>query len=114
MDNEKIFNSGDPFNALMEITYEDSLFYTLLFHRLFGTRNSKNLQLFSEIESSLQSYCALFFSQLNQIIENIPEDWGVDRTHLKHSLTENLFSENWMDTVKKTFLQHASLMTQNL
>jgi len=51
IDNEKIFNSGSPFGQLTELTYEDSLFYTLLFVRLFGKRNKEDLELFSEIQA---------------------------------------------------------------
>lgn len=114
IDNEKIFNSGSPFGQLTELTYEDSLFYTILFARLFGKRNKENLELFSEIQASLQSFCSLCFSQLHQIIENVPNEWGVNKDELHNSLVKNLFSNAWIYTVKKTFLQHASRMTQKL
>lgn len=112
IDNEKIFNSGGPFKPLVEITYEDSLFYTLLFHRLFETRNSRNNKLFSEIEASLHSFCSLCVNQLSQIVENIPNEWGYDKNLLLESLNRNLFSEEWIKKVRSTFLQFASLMTQ--
>lgn len=112
IDNEKIFNSGSPFKPLVEITYEDSLFYTLFFHKLFGTRNRRNNELFSEIEASLHSFCSLCFNQLSQIVENIPDEWGYDKNLLLESLNRNLFSEEWIKIVRSTSLQFASLMTQ--
>jgi hypothetical protein len=112
IDNEKIFNSGSPYKPLVEITYEDSLFYTLLFHRIFGRRNRRNNELFSEIEASLHSFCSLCVNQLSQIVDNIPDEWGFDKNLLLESLRQNLFSEEWIKTVRSTFLQFASLMTQ--
>ena len=112
IDNEKVFNSGSPFKPMVEITYEDSLFYTLLFHRLFGTRNRRNNELFSEIESSLHSFCSLCVNQLSQIVENVPNEWGYDKNLLLESLNRNIFSQEWIKIVRSTFLQFASLMTQ--
>ncbi|SIS65516.1 HipA family kinase [Belliella pelovolcani] len=112
IDNEKIFNSGSLFRPLLEITYEDSLFYTYLFRKVFGSRNRRNIKLIHEIEASLQPLCSLCFSQLSQIVEQIPYEWGYDRNQVQESLNENLFSEEWMGRVRQTYLQFAGLMYQ--
>lgn len=112
IDNEKIFNSGNPFKPLNEITYEDSLFYTLLFHKLGMVRNQSNVELLHDIEASLQSFCTLCVNQLHQIVKDIPDEWGFNKDLLHESLASHLFSERWINKVRITFLKFASLMTQ--
>lgn len=85
IDHEKIFNSGSPFGKIYELSYEDSLFYTKLFHRLFKSRK-KYLGMIEEISSSLQDYSTRCFENLREIVDSIPEEWGYNSDEIFKSL----------------------------
>ncbi|MEB2786378.1 HipA family kinase [Algoriphagus persicinus] len=113
IDHEKIFNSGSPFGKIYELTYEDSMFYTKLFHRLFRSRN-KYLRMIEEISSSLESYSTRCFDNLPEIIDDIPAEWGYNSEEIFEYLQQGIFSTEWLDSVKRSFNEFASLMTQRL
>lgn len=94
IDHEKIFNSGSPFYRLNTITYEDSLFYSNLFHRLFRSHKGKNLKLFEEIDASLQSCTFRCQKDLKSIIDGLPEEWGFEKDEIFKNLTKNIFSQD--------------------
>lgn len=113
IDHEKIFNSGSPFGKIYELSFEDSLFYSKLYHRLFQSRK-KYLSIIEEISSSLHDYQARCFENVREIVDSIPEEWGYDSDEILKSLKQGVFSEEWLTSVKRTFLEFASQMTQRL
>lgn len=113
IDHEKIFNSGTLFGQIYALTYEDSLFYSLLFHRLFPNRNSNNLKLFDEIGSSLQINVSNCQRHLASIVDGIPEEWSYTKDEIYKNLSDRIFSKNWIEEVEKTYREFISLMTQN-
>ncbi len=113
IDHEKIFNSGNPITTrLISLTYEDSLFYSHLFQRLFINRQDATVGLFLEVASSLDSLCSLISSNLEAIVAGVPEEWDFQKSLLKESLMDQLLTPEWLKEVKSTFLQYASLLTQ--
>ncbi len=113
IDHEKIFNSGSPLVKIYELSFEDSLFYSKLYHRLFKSRK-KYLSIIEEISSSLHHYQARCFENLQKIVDSIPEEWGYHSDEIFESLKQGIFSEDWLTTVKRTFQEFTSQMTQRL
>lgn len=113
IDHEKIFNSRSPLRRIELITYEDSLFYSNLFHRLFRSQKGKNLRLFEEIGASLQPYTSRCQRDLQWIIDSLPEEWGFDKNEIYRSLIDGIFSEGWISEVGKAYKEFITLMTQN-
>jgi len=113
IDHEKIFNSGSPFGQIYALSYEDSLFYSNLFHRLFTNRRKNNLRLFEEIGASLQPFTSKCQHNLKSIVDEIPEEWGYNKDEIYRNLSLRIFAQEWISEVKKTYLEFISLMTQN-
>lgn len=113
IDHEKIFNSGSPLSRLELIAYEDSLFYSNLFHRLFRSQKGKSLSLFEEIGASLQPYSSRCQRDLQSIIDSLPEEWGFDKDEIYSTLINGIFSEDWISKVGIAYEEFISLMTQN-
>lgn len=113
IDHEKIFNSRSPFSSIDLITYEDSLFYSNLFHRLFRSQKRKNLRLFEEIDASLQPYTSRCQRDLKSIIDSLPEEWGFDKNEIYRALIDGIFSEGWISEVGQAYKEFIALMTQN-
>lgn len=113
IDHEKIFNSRSPLSGIELITYEDSLFYSNLFHRLFRSQKGKNLRLFEEIGASLQPYTSRCQRDLQSIIDSLPEEWGFEKNEIYRSLIDGIFSEGWISEVGKAYKEFITLMIQN-
>ncbi|MCH6199715.1 hypothetical protein MMU07_08995 [Aquiflexum sp. LQ15W] len=114
IDHEKIFNSGSLFGQISSLTYQDSLFYSNLFHMLFRSRNRKNLILFDEIGASLQNKSSICHDNLGSIVEGIPEEWGYEKDEIYDKLSGWLFSPSWISEVERTYREFISLMTPNI
>lgn len=113
IDHEKIFNSGSPLRPLNLITYEDSLFYSNLFHRLFQSHKGKNLKLFEEIGASLQPYTSRCQQDLQSIIDGIPEEWGFNKDEIYRTLNFGILSQDWISEVHQAYREFILLMTNN-
>jgi len=113
IDHEKIFNSGTLFGHIYTLTYEDSLFYSNLFHRLFRSRKRYNLKLFDEIGASLQNKASKCHNNLGSIVEGIPEEWGYEKDEIYNNLSRWLFSPSWILEVERSYREFISLMNQN-
>jgi hypothetical protein len=114
IDHEKIFNSGSLFGQISSLTYQDSLFYSNLFHLLFRSRKGNNLILFDEIGASLQNKSSICHDNLGSIVEGIPDEWGYEKDEIYDKLSGWLFSPSWILEVERTYWEFISLMTQNI
>ena len=108
IDHEAIFNSSDLSRGIFELSYEDSLIYSGVFHKLIK-KSSPNIQLIKEIDTSLHEKVNACYDQLDDILNLIPDEWNVNTADLKNRLHQNIFSNNWLKSVSGTFNEFASL-----
>ncbi|WP_425391625.1 HipA family kinase [Ekhidna sp.] len=112
IDHEAIFNQGDLSRDIFELSYEDSLLYSGVYHKIF--KNSKsNVELIEQINASLYENTRVCNEQIDEILGLIPAEWNVDTEKLRSRLHQNIFSEVWLKKVTDTFKEHASLMLKN-
>jgi hypothetical protein len=107
MDHEKIFNSSDLGRGIFELNYEDSLFYSKLFHRLLKKSN-RSYELIDSVSASLQSKIEKCNHRIDEILKEIPQEWNIDQQLLKNKLEDNIFTEEWVLKVERTFRAFAS------
>lgn len=112
IDHEKIFNSGSPFGQIYALSYEETLFYSRLFHCLFRSRRKNNLDMFDQIGASLQPYVSRCQQELKTIVDGIPREWGFDSDEIYEALSNGVFSPDWIEEVARTYHEYLSLMTQ--
>lgn len=62
----------------------------------------------------MHDYQARCFENIRQIVDSIPEEWGYNSDEIYESLQQGVFSEEWLTSVKRTFHEFASQMTQRL
>ena len=112
IDHEKIFNSGSPFGQIYALSYEETLFYSRLFHCLFRSMRRNNLEMFNQISASLQPYVSRCQQELRTILDGIPREWGFDSDEIYEALSSRVFSPEWIEEVARTYQEYLSLMTQ--
>ncbi len=108
IDHEAIFNTGFLAQPIYEQSYEDSLLYTALYHRLLP-KSEKSFKLIQNICASLQNKVEKCYNNLEGIIAEIPEDWLSNKEEIHQRLRKNIFTEEWLKVVENTFKSFASL-----
>ncbi|MCC5919215.1 MAG: hypothetical protein LAT68_00540 [Cyclobacteriaceae bacterium] len=108
IDHETIFNSGFLDKDIYELSYEDSLLYTALYSRILP--NSEiSVKLIQSICTSFQNKVGKCYTNLEEVITEIPENWVSDKQDLYKRLQKNIFTEEWLKKVEFTFRSFASL-----
>lgn len=108
IDHECIFNTGSLSMPIYELSYEDSILYSGLFHRI--SKNSKKFHsIIEELIASLPRYIDKCTNELDEILDNIPEEWGISTQELNDKLHQNVLNEDWVQKVIITFKEFVSL-----
>lgn len=112
IDHEKIFNTSTLDRKIHIQTYEDSIFYSSLYHRLFK-KSESTVNLIHEVCATLHERARGCNTQLDGILDDIPDEWNIDIEELKEKLGKNIFQESWLNKVEATFRNFASLAIKN-
>lgn len=112
IDHEKIFNTGSLTLDIYELSYEDSMLYSSLYHLLFKSYKS-SAPLIDKICASLYPNSEICNEQLDAILADVPVEWGIDTSELQDRLQRNIFSASWLAKVDSTFKEFASLTLKN-
>ena len=112
IDHEKIFNTGSLDRDIYEQTYEDSIFYSNLYHRLFK-KSGGTVNLIHELCATLHEKVSECHTHLDSILTDIPDEWNIKIDVLREKLGRNIFQESWLNKVEATFKNFASLAIEN-
>jgi hypothetical protein len=112
IDHERIFNTGDLARDIYMLSFEDSILYSDLAHRLFK-KSATTAQLIDEICASLNNNCTACNENIDEIVREIPGEWGVSKDQLIERLHRNIFSDAWIASVNDTFRNFMSLTLLN-
>lgn len=107
IDHEKIFNTGDLKKGIYELSYEDSLFYSKLYNRLFS-KSKKTSEYLEVLCGSLHTKIDNCKEKLEEIITGIPTEWISNKVLLSERLINNIFADKWLKKVENTFRAFAS------
>lgn len=107
-DHEAIFNTSNLSRGIFEQSYQDSLLYSQLYHRLLPN-SEKSREIIKNICASLHDKVSECGKVLDDIVEEIPEEWLSRKQELRDSLAQYLFTEEWLKSVENTYRTFASL-----
>lgn len=102
IDHVNIFNSSFLNYGITDITEEESIIKTDLAKILFG----KDKQLTQIVNNLIESFylCTVeCYNQLDEILDLIPDSWGIDRDTTKNKIVQHLFSEEWNQICETKF-----------
>lgn len=113
IDHEKIFNTGNLARPIYSLSYEDSLLYSNLYHRLLKNSES-TINLIEDVCANLQSNVEKCQYSLKHILADVPAQWNVDLAELEKRISNNIFSTAWIKEVEATFREFTSLAIKKL
>lgn len=103
IDHEYIFNSNSPEKDLYPLNEGDSLISTNFFLSLFPKQNRKNIvKLAQQIIEEFKENLVICHENVEQILDNIPDEWNIDVDARRGQLTQ-IFSSNWHSKSIDTF-----------
>ena len=101
-DHDSIFNSNNLGLGIYQINEFDSLLYSELGSILYKKKQS----LVNAVDNIIKKFYICISAceeNLRQIIDLIPDDWGVDRDYLERQLRNNLFAKEWLRECENNF-----------
>lgn len=102
IDHEACFNHTELSQAIIPISYEESLIYSEAFSKIFNTK-----ELNPDKVDSLKDMCYLCIQnckkEIKDILSKLPVEWGIDIDIEEHFLNNFLFEDNWMKQCWMTF-----------
>jgi len=107
-DHEAIFNTSNLSRGIFEQSYHDSLLYSQLYHRLLPN-SEKSREIIKNICASLHDKVLACGRKLDDIVEEIPDEWLGRKEEFKDLLSQHLFNEEWLNSVENTYTRYASL-----
>ena len=101
-DHDAIFNTNALKRGLYQINNFDSIIYTKLANILFQSGQ----RLVNSVDNLINNFyicTARCEHNINNVLELIPPEWGVDIVQLELLLRNNLFSEAWLQECENNF-----------
>lgn len=102
IDHVNIFNSSFLNYGITDITEEESIIKTDLAKILFG-KDKQLTQIVNNLIESLYLCTVECYNQLDEILDLIPDSWGIDRDTTKNKIVQHLFSEEWNQICETKF-----------
>ena len=101
-DHGALFNTSRLSQGLAIITEEDSLISSDFALALFRSKH-KMPEITQEVVKDFYICVDRCQQNLVQILDNIPEEWNVNRDRLTALLSESIFTDKWLQECEKQF-----------
>lgn len=95
IDHETIFNTRIIEYPISELTFEDSIISSPLFFSLLGQNSFPNRR--EEIKNNFYLKVSLCKDSFEDILNDIPESWRIDKNRLKNKLINEIFVDSWTE-----------------
>ncbi len=105
IDHEGCFNTGNLHRELYTLDYNSSIFAHQSVKRIIG-KLSKNKIIIDNVIQDCYFCIENCHRNLNEILSYIPDEWGINVNNYRQLLIYKLFSNDWIQTVKKSFFYH--------
>lgn len=109
IDHEGCFNTGNLHRGLYTLDYNSSIFAHQSVKRIIG-KLSKNKIIIDNVIQDCYFCIENCHRNLNEILSYIPDEWGINVNTYRQLLISKLFSNDWIQTVKKSFLSFLQLL----
>jgi hypothetical protein len=107
IDHESCFNSGNIENVLSPLTFEDSILYHRGLTHIVGKNVLKKENL-DDMVKEMYLCVAKCKKHADEILSFIPLEWQINTATFKQLFNDNLFNDDWLQTCKNTFFEHAN------
>jgi len=110
IDHQSIFFNGNIFHLNnYNAKYEDSLLSSFLPLVLFNKKELINYQILPELQPFFKKAILNCKQSLPEIVENIPDDWQLDKELYENAILNNLFSDEWVEKSWNDFINFYQL-----
>lgn len=109
IDHECIFNFCNISSAIVGIEIYDSIIASALFHKLFIRKDLEG-DVLTEIEKKFYFYTQKCEDEVEDMLSQIPLDWGVDVESLRQKFHKEIFSAKWKKETFDRFLSFIHLI----
>lgn len=99
IDHDAIFNTGNLDKGLFLLSENETLIDTELSARLFNSRELRKMDYLSKIKNEYYLCISHCRKNLDNILQDVPEDWNINTAIYKTLLNENTFNEKWIEDV---------------
>ena len=105
IDHDQVFNTGNLNYGLVLLTQDESLLFTDLAKNLFTVKELREGDLLNEIREDYYICTSKCERNVQEILNEIPEEWNLDRDSMENSLLTYLFNNKWRDSCYRHFLE---------
>jgi hypothetical protein len=106
IDHIAIFNQHELKRPLTELTFDESIINSSLFNKIVNDRDLPRQLVLRDMKKNLY-LCILACTQaLDDIIENIPTEWQIDKAKIKQILLDLCFNSQWFEKCWTIFVQY--------
>lgn len=108
IDHEACFNHGNFEHGIQQLNYEETLFNSSFFEKMFSRKYLKEQLPFLELKHKIYLCIRRCKDNLAEILNDIPPSWSVDITEKSAQLNTYLFDEQWIEDCWIGFSNHLS------
>jgi hypothetical protein len=106
IDGGAVFHTGNQNRENHTLSIEESLISSPLFQNLIIAETSFNAEIIANLKEIYYFYIQRCKSQLQNIINDVPEEWQISKPAEAINLDIFLFNPNWIEECWTTFLEH--------
>jgi len=112
IDHVDIFNSSYLNYGITDITEEDSIIKTEIAKILFGNER-KLTEIVDDLIKKFYLCTAECYNNLDEILDLIPESWGINKRELRRKIVRNLFVPDWTSKCIENFRRFIQISIVN-
>jgi hypothetical protein len=99
IDHDAVFNTGNLDKGLFLLSENETLIDTELAARLFSPRELRKMDYLTNIKNEYYLCVSECKKNLDNILQDVPEDWKINADRYRTLLNDNSFSERWIEEV---------------
>lgn len=106
IDGGAVFHTGNQDKINYTLSIDESLIYSPLAESLFSTKAFLNDDLIQTLKENYYLRIQSCKNALYVLIDNVPNQWQINKQAEYNNLNNFLFSDNWIDECWNIFLEH--------
>lgn len=87
------------------LTENESIISSNIFKK-YTNKNITSKEKVDEVIENFYLYASISQSKIKEILEDIPSDWGIELTKIKHFLTSTIFTKEWLSQSEQNFKEY--------
>lgn len=109
IDGGAVFHTGNQDKQNYSLSIEESILSSPFLFSLFKAKELSDVQLISDLKRKYYFYVNECKQGLQSIIDQVPDEWQINKVIEYNNLVQFLFSDSWVDECWETFTDHLQL-----